>query len=187
MNPQALFDRHIDELARMVDDHTTWDEYAMLRASAILRSLLLDDDPLLHQVNRARRLKLFFIVRHNNALMELIFARPPQVWMAQDALSPRLMPGPGEDLALKIKDFFAYRALYVDGQDVTIKDLILHVANVEGGVHAGKPRDALGAALVDVNRRVRVGLGGGVAATMRAVADIVVATARPLTSLDLDG
>ena len=60
MDPDQLFLKTLSDLERRTGSEAS--EYDVLRSSALLRQLLLDGSPLVHQVNRHRRLTLVFRV-----------------------------------------------------------------------------------------------------------------------------
>jgi hypothetical protein len=54
VDPEALFVRTLDDLGRRAGET---DEYEVLLAAGLLRKLLMDDHPLVDQVNADHRLK----------------------------------------------------------------------------------------------------------------------------------
>ena len=60
MDPEHLFVETLDDLSRRIEPGHP--EYDVLMSAALLRKLLLEEQPLPDQVNRAYRLKLRYIV-----------------------------------------------------------------------------------------------------------------------------
>ena len=146
MDPDRVFVQTVDWLAQ-VGQREPADEHELLIASGRLRLLLLDGGRLVDQVNRSRRFDLRYrILRGREG--------PPfddeglLFWALVDGLSPDLMgeAAPGQIVeSVKLDAFLHERVMIYQGEDVTVRDLINHVANVVGGVHAGKvlsPKDA---------------------------------------------
>lgn len=112
-------------------------EYNLLRTAALLRKLLLDASNLLTRVNRGHRLKLRFrFVRHE--LVEMPGAR-----LVAAALT--VQPGPqspieGHIVEGPVRQLLAAPGGFFMGHLASIKDLIRHASNIEGGVHRGDPK-----------------------------------------------
>jgi hypothetical protein len=85
---QELFDRTVARLDTIVT--AEFDAYSALESSGLVRKLLLDDDPLLHQVNHQRRKRVRFEVASNPAYEREILSHNPIFWAPVGALSPRL-------------------------------------------------------------------------------------------------
>lgn len=123
MDRQQLFDRTVARLHTIVTSE--FDAYSALESSGLVRKLLLDDDPLLHQVNRQRRKRVRFEVASNPADEREIFSDNPIYWAPAGALSPRLtiMPTPVIE-SLSLDQFPSRRAMYVRGHDISVKDVV---------------------------------------------------------------
>ncbi len=178
MNRDWLFLRLLEELAQI--DGGIGDDFQLLRASATLRQLLVDDDPLMHQVNRERRLKVLFTACVEDAYVALLLEDQPTFWAWMDGFSPRYAPAGTRTESLSLKNLLAKRAALVAGENVSVKDLIAQIANVEGGVHAGTPRTDLQRRLSETNVSIRLEGSGAVARTLRGITDVVVQGLQPL-------
>jgi hypothetical protein len=180
MDRQDLFDHSVRRLKEIVTDDFTG--YSALEASALVRKLLIDASPLLHQVNRQRRKRIVFEVAGNVAYEALVMEDKPVFYAPAGGLSPRLASGMSFEVAsMKLDQFLAHRALYVNGHDITVRHVVLQLANVEGGVHAGTPNTEVEKLLNEVNAQLGIGGMGSVAYSMQAIADVVVAALQPLT------
>jgi hypothetical protein len=80
MQADQLFLRTLEDLDRRT---TAADEYEALLAAGLLRKLLLDETPLLHQVNRYRRERIRFRINGETPLERIIlFARGERLSVA---------------------------------------------------------------------------------------------------------
>ncbi len=180
MTPDELYLYSIRDLARITVK--VEDEYQLLEAAAVLRRLLLDGDPLLHQVNRLRRQRIRFEAgSESTPFVQLVLEDAPTFWSWEDALSPIIGVGlPILVESLTMDQFLGKRAVIVQGHDVTVKDLIRQIANVGGGVHAGTPKSDLEKALQSASLAIRIGGVGAIERTMRGIAAVVVDALIPL-------
>ena len=169
MDVDTLFIRTLDDLStRLASD----DEYTLLMAAPLLRKLLLDSDSLLNQVNRSRRLKIMFKINskspYDTALAKL---GAPFFSSEEDAIDPELdlPPGMRNEMQVKLDGLLKREVLMISGDTVTIRDLIDQLANIEGGVHSGKPDDKQ-KVLQAVSQRIYI---GGLPAGVRQVRAII--------------
>ncbi|HET6204765.1 MAG TPA: hypothetical protein VFI25_18380 [Planctomycetota bacterium] len=118
--------------------------YSLLRASGLLRQLLLDSTPLIHAVNQKQRVQLWFEVSDLEA--EGTKAEGIGGWR-------NLFPGiPGVPTQrLDLAGFLREVPLWWEGRKFTVRDVILTAANAKGGVHAGPPKDEKQAALLGLD------------------------------------
>lgn len=105
--------------------------YALIRASGLLRQLLLDGHPLVERVNRKYRCKLKFVVLEPGEAP----VQPDEEWRSVD---PFILPGVAT-LALTRQQFLATQVLRVGSDSVSVADVIKACANAKGGVHFGEP------------------------------------------------
>ena len=111
------------------------DRYSAIRASGLLRQLLLDETPLVHVVNRQHRLDLVF--------RTIDFTMPPPLrpeahWLALD---PDPFPE-ARTLTCNLKQFLAAPCLTWRGRSASVSDLVRACANAKGGVHLGRTKVA---------------------------------------------
>ena len=71
MNTEELFLRTIEDLEESI---SSTDSYTVLQASALLRKLLLDDYPLVDQVNQTYKLKIKFEIIDTDKLFAMFEA-----------------------------------------------------------------------------------------------------------------
>lgn len=149
MDPKALFVATLGELERYV---VVGDDYAMLRASALLRQLLVDQHPLVHLVNRVYKLPLKFTVC-GRPYREVVFADDPVFYSAIGGIH-RSGPLPHQAELLSIDQFLATTVVKVGEELLTIRDLISISANVLGGVHKDEPKEGKERALADFRQHL---------------------------------
>jgi hypothetical protein len=117
-------------------------EYDMVQAAGLLRRLLLDGVPLWTRANRGVKLKIDaqwsrLRVAHDSASGELAWV--PGLWLdpvLQD-LALRSLTGPEKDQRTSgnLQKFLQHQTVIRGESTVTIRELISHYANSEGGVH----------------------------------------------------
>jgi len=113
------------------------DQYDYLRAAAILRSLLLDDNRLIDAANRSHKVRLRYRARdvRRDPGLQIKIQDGLTIFSVQDGLYP-----PTAHNADFVGDFTHDQFLkllvgIVNGEDVTVRDIILYAANKLGGVH----------------------------------------------------
>jgi hypothetical protein len=137
----------LSELERYI---ANGDDYSMLRASALLRQLLLDRHPLVHQVNRAHHLKLRFTVC-GRAHRERVLRMEPVFYSALGGIHRSGSLGQHQE-EISLDEFLATPVLKIYEQLVTVGDLISISANVLGGVHKGDPKTEKELAVAEFTR-----------------------------------
>jgi hypothetical protein len=147
MDSSELFLATLSDLERCL---SIGDDYSMLRASALLRQLLLDKHSLVHQANHEYRLKLRFTVC-GRAYRETMLRMGPLYYFALNSIhrSGSLGKLP-EEVSLDV--FLATPALKLAEQLVTVGNLISISANVLGGVHKGDPKTEREQAIAEFTR-----------------------------------
>lgn len=179
MDPERLFVRTLDDLAQRAE---SVDEYEALLVAGLLRKLLLDAHPLMDQVNAAHRLKLRFAINGPTPYEELVLSDGPVYWSLVDAIDPELDHPRGlTALQEATRDqLLGRRVMYIQGHDVTVRDLIDQLAHIEGAVHSGRPREAREELLTRANREIYFGdLPAGVR-QIQSIARVVVRGLTPL-------
>jgi hypothetical protein len=177
MDADRLFTESLGELeARATSDAS---EYSLLRASSILRLLLLDGTPLVAEVNRTRDITVSYRVRRSPK------PKPEDLVLWLGGLDPddgTEVSGSIEDL--RRDDFLAVPVLYLGPEVITIHDMISLAANIWGGVHHGQPRkDNWKQQLVEkLNQRMKLELGDTPVQllSMIAVSRVVLRGLQPL-------
>lgn len=155
-------------------------EYEVLRSAVLLRELLLDESPLLHQVNGERKTPIRFRVNVRDPIWKIAGSPPPSFWARQDGFDPyTALTGP-QIADLDLPAFLSQVLIISRGAEFTVKDVIRQVAHVLGGVHAGSAQQAREHALADVSASFRVGGLDPVIRSLAAVGRVVVRALQPL-------
>jgi hypothetical protein len=129
---EKLFIRTLDDLQNKISSN---DDYEILHISALLRKLLLDGEPLIHQVNRRYQKKITF---HIGLPLELNQTNY-QNWSIQDGFDPDTgRPGRPTD-NVSVEGLLSAKVLKINDVLFTVVDLLKYEAHIKGGVHAGKP------------------------------------------------
>jgi hypothetical protein len=143
MNRDTLFLRTLEDLGRRVEPGV--DEYEVLLIAGLLRKLLVDSPRLVDEVNRGRGLRIRYLINARKPIWELAGLQAPVFWSIQDGLDPERALARVEPKEVSLDEFLATVVVRVRTESITVKDVILHAANVVGAVHPGRPR-------ADVNR-----------------------------------
>lgn len=152
MQADQLFLRTLEDLDRRT---TVADEYEALLAAGLLRKLLLDESPLVHQVNRYRRERIRFRINGETPLERIILKDNPIFWAIGDAIDPdafRAAPGISAPMDAKLDQFLARTVMFVRGEHLSVGDLIKQVAHIDGAVHKGKATSAREELLDEMSR-----------------------------------
>lgn len=130
-----LFRRTFEDLDERVSKRSAMSRYELLGCSSILRKLLLDGHPLVDKANKGRAGRGVSISFRAHKFI----ARLPHRSVFH---SDGIIPGNDDTQILNLSRdaWLRHKAAEFDGEAVTVKDLILFAAHVEGGVHAGKPK-----------------------------------------------
>jgi hypothetical protein len=178
MDDDPLFLATIDDLRHRAERR---DEYGVVKAAGLLRLLLLDGTPLVARVNRVRRLRIRYRVFGNPALLQLMIRDGATFWAIEDGLYPPAGSQPfGVGQELKLDELLRLTVMLIEGHEVSARDLIRHVAHVEGGVHAGAPEDATQQAIGRAARSMRIGQLPAGTRTLAAIGRAVAAGLDPL-------
>lgn len=164
MSKYQLFIKTLEDIGKRMKSQ---DEYEVLMITSLLRKLLVDKNPLIHLVNRNRRLKIFFIV---NDRQPPISDKSLAFWSAEDGFDPDTSVSHlikpmkvNEDQLLK------RQIMIINGQIITVLDLIKFLSNIQGGIHAGAPTNSKEIMLKGVQKYLGI---GGLPAGVRGILPI---------------
>jgi hypothetical protein len=151
-------------------------DYEILMAAPLLRELIMGEPPLMHTVNRSRRLKIRFRVSYNLAYEQVVFADKPISYARGDGLYPGAAMPKDTIQEQTIDQFLREMVMVIQGETITVRDLIDYVANAAGAVHFGDLAKDKRAIMADLDTHLRL---GGAQASLRALTAIgrIVATA----------
>ncbi|MCB0785179.1 MAG: hypothetical protein KDC02_13350 [Flavobacteriales bacterium] len=103
-----------------------------IRAAAILRHLLLDDNPLLHLANRTYKLKIVFKV--DNSLLPVIDPLAKILFIGTEIGEMKQIFSRSRK-ELKIDQFLGLEILEIEQDKFSTREIIKFAANKKGGVH----------------------------------------------------
>jgi hypothetical protein len=179
VNQDALFLKTLDDLRARVTPGC--DEYEVLGIAALVRKLLLDDLPLVHSVNRDRRLRLRYAIDASPPIWKLLGEEPPSIWSVQDGLDPATsLGGSSSSKDVSLDEFLGTMVMYVRHQEITVKDVVLHTAVVVGAVHRGEPRSDPQRTLSQLAEELSVGGYQPDIRALQAIGRVVLRALAPL-------
>jgi len=161
MKPRVSVDRRSLFLKTCADLQVkleSQDAYELLRSSALIRQLFLDEgSSLVDQVNRSARVRLIFNI------VEFIpmEGSRQEIVLVPDGLDPDVydsLPKAAPARKTVTRDqFFSAPIGVVQGQLVTALDVVRHVAFTMGGIHAGMPKTEQDLVLAKIGANLRIG------------------------------
>lgn len=135
-------------------------------AAPLLRELLMGDPPLFHLVNRHRRLKVRFRVARASAYQQVVLADAPIFYARTDGLYPGSALPNSTVEALSLDKLLSEMVMIVQGNTISVRDLIDYVANAAGGVHFGDPKRDKRAIMAALDGQLKL---GGIDASLRCL------------------
>lgn len=133
--PREFDSFYLGTIADIEDRIANGGAYNLLRASGLVRQLLLDKYSLVDIVNAEYRQKLRFRVLETPTA-----AVPPDyAWHPIDPDLPTPPPGVGTVKVLTREELWKLTCLISDGKQYSIKDVLVACANIHGGIHLDKP------------------------------------------------
>jgi len=174
-----MFINTLNDLERRT---TAVDEYEVLMSAALLRKLLMDSTPLMDRANQTRRQKIRFRINGETPFQRAVMELGPVFWSLEDGIDPELDQPPGLQAPEEVKrdGLLARRVMRLQGEWVTVRDLIDHLCHIEGAVHSQRPENRREELLREVAKQIYV---GGLPAGIRQVRSIGRVVVRGLTPL----
>jgi hypothetical protein len=174
VDADKLFLERSKEIEKLVQSNS---EFDVLRLSAALRQLLLDSPPLIHEVNRDRRLKVSFEVGdftiQPNAHTEVLFL--------EDGVDPETRRSPLlPRREVRLEGFLGHKMLYLKGKPHSVRDVITHGANVAGGVHRTTNPEERHKLIADFSKSISLGGMPGAIRVLQAIGRVTLRGLRPL-------
>jgi hypothetical protein len=163
MTPQEIF--FLNTLDDLEEKLNRGDAYSIIRASGLLRQLLIDNEPLVHQINRRYRLRIEFEVIG-------IFKLPIRPVICWQNLDPSNFPN-ARKTRLRLDNFLSAECLVFRDYDFTVKDVITACAHMKGGIHSGKAENEKEEGILDFDEILKI---GGLDATLAALRGIIKIT-----------
>lgn len=136
-----LFVETVADVRHRSQNPGTRSRYELLSIAPLLRKLLLDGASVVDIVRAGRpEVLIEFRVRPwRTPAADAETETPPYMLRLG---GPELVGGPEDRSVRTIREFVGTRVGLVEGQGLTIRDVVRYYANFEGGVHFGKPKDA---------------------------------------------
>ena len=172
---EALFLKTLGDLEERI---ASQDEYEILGASALIRKLLIDDHPLVDQVNREHGVKLTFAITAARKMPDGI--PEPMVFSVLDGIDPDTAPPFLQRITASRDQLFASVLVRVNGQPYSLKDIVLFEANVMGAVHAGSPKEDKEKVLAQLNNMFQIGGHRTSLRQLQAIGRVVLRGLKPL-------
>jgi hypothetical protein len=144
----------------------------LLSASAILRRLLLDSSPVYHQANRSFGEKLVFEIASGGTdeTVAALGGIPGLVSVtSNEGIDPSFLPHRPRK-QVNLNGFLSTKIAFIEGVHHSVKDVIIYVANVGGGVHKGSPKATDQQGLESLSMQMHV---GGVPAALRMLLGVI--------------
>lgn len=182
-------DLFIETLADLERRTTATDEYEVLMSAALLRKLLMDSTPLVDRVNQARRLRIRFRINGETPYQRAVMELGPVYWSLEDGMDPDLGQPPGVQAPQEVKreGLLARRVMRLQGEWVTVRDLVDHLCHIEGAVHSQRPENQREELLRAVAKQIYImGLPAGVS-QVRSIGRVVVRGLVPLRGAIISG
>jgi hypothetical protein len=174
MNDAEFYLKTIDDLESRI---ASCDPYDLLRASGLIRQLILDGQGLANSLN-ATRIKFQFEVMPDTPHPR---HTPDFSWVDVSAESGPSW-GPGRQ-TVKIDQFLATKCMSMSEQRFSVREVVLSCANMRGGVHRGSPKDASEIGLLDFDRVIQIGGMDASVRMIRGIAKSLIKGLYPLTQV----
>ena len=182
MDPEQIFLFKLEDLrARCEQPPAASDprEYTVLMAAPLLRDLLISSPPLAHRVNRDHRLKLSF----RCVPLESLTAKglpEPEFHTAALGFAMADLAAPEFVQELPLEAFLGAPVAFLQGREISVRDLIDYVANAAGGVHFGSKDKRRRSTVDEFNNWVRLNGYQPALYTLMAIGQVTVAALEPL-------
>lgn len=147
----------------------------MLRASGLIRQLLLDKKPLAPRIAKMLGVPLRFEVAGFDA-----------EWLARNALIPpsstwaNPSPMEGSRATVDLPTFLAHKVATIALEGFAVRDIVRAVAHVHGGVHYFPPENEREQRLVEYDRHRSMREIGILHASVQSIGQITAAALQPI-------
>lgn len=177
MDRDQLFIYTLKELRQRTADGAS--EYDLLMSAVPLRKLLADGRSLIQEVNRTRGERVRFLVADHQAYVDMILEDGAVFWAALDGISPRLGPT-RKTREVDTKGWLETRVMRVGADDVSVRDVVSQVANIEGAVHIGEARNEKQRLLKAINEQMKFASADSLARTLVGISAVTLDGMVPL-------
>jgi len=129
-NAEKLFLETILDIEKKISSGS---DYDLIRSAGLLRQLFIDENPLVHAVNRNYRIEIVFKTADCQKELPEGLEKSIHISMLDSSKYPS-----AKTIESNIKNFLKAPCFKHDGTTATVKDLIKACANAKGGVHLGR-------------------------------------------------
>jgi len=177
MDKNILFRKTLGEIEKKMKSK---DEYEIFMISGLLRKLLIDDDPLINQVNKTKRMKITFTVNDRKFPLG---DKSLRFYSMEDGFDPNTsVPHLAHPIPVSRDQLLERQLMIINGEIITVLDLIKFLSNVQGAVHVGKPKNSKENVLREIQKYFSIGgLPAGIRSIL-SVSRVVLKGLEPLKS-----
>jgi hypothetical protein len=156
--------------------------YSIVRASGLIRQLLIDEKPLLNQINRKYKEKIVFKVQINDDIYKERINNDGTIskpWFALTFINPDIN---SKNFKLLNKDnFLKYKPLFYQEKEFSVLDIIKICSNKYGGIHLDELKNEQDIYLDKLNSTFNLNNFDCVIVVMYDIANICLNSLLPLT------
>jgi len=145
---ERLFIETINDIQEKLSTNRKYD---IIKASGLLRILLLDAEPLVYKINKKYKVKLEFEVGEYKEKLPI----ETNLELHIRNLDVYKFPGAKTDKT-NVKELLAIKCTNYKSTEISVKDLIKYCAHIKGGIHTGKPEDTIDKALISVDDQLKM-------------------------------
>jgi hypothetical protein len=159
-------------------------EYNLIRASALIRQLLIDGNPLLSIVNKNYKLPILFRTQKNRPKFQTkgtINGIAYESVIGVTFVNPKHNDEAYIDNII-LEKFIEYPVIFFEGQYFTVLQIIKQCAHIYGGVHSGKARNEDEFKLDLANKTLSHGEVSCAIDAMRDIISITITALEPLVA-----
>ncbi len=178
---EKIFVNTIDDLQLRFERKT---EYDLLRASGLIRQLLIDANPLLDQVNKKLKIKIRFKVQKRINIFEDQIDSDGKVLPHMNGII-FISPPKSSDFVeyLNKSDFLKYELLSHFERKFTVLDVIKICANKYGGIHFDKIQDEKFLDLNKLNSSLKLNNSKSIYHALNGIIEVSLNTLLPLKNI----
>ena len=176
MDQRILFIKTLADIDERLDSA---DDYDVVRVTALLRQLLLDQHPLVTVVNHSHRLKVRFRIAVTPGLPAELHTAT-SVYLQLESLDPDMEFPRGKIQEVSREEFLNIIVIIAYGERISIREIIRYTAHVAGGVHSGSPKDDKDRIMNDMAQRFYIGGYQGGLMQLLSISRIVRKALEPL-------
>ena len=154
-NPDKLKDNYerffIETIIDIIEKLRNDRKYDTIKASGLLRHLLLDKEPLVYKINKKYKVKLEFEVIEYKEKIPI----ENDLELHIRNLDSNNFPG-AKTVKTSLKELLSINCINYKGTEITVKELIKYCAHIKGGIHTGKPEDKIDETLIAIDDKVKM-------------------------------